>query len=103
MHIPMILGPKVTDLVDSKKNSIFGKKRLQTKLLGQKPACHRQFNLTHPKTIARENDYRKREIRETLEIKKAKYNKKNPESKQIKATQLKLETWKPLLANINQM
>ena len=28
MHIPMILGSKFTDLVDSKKNSVFGKKRL---------------------------------------------------------------------------
>ena len=38
--------------------------------------CHRQFNWIHPKTIARENDYRKRKIRESLEIKKAKFNKK---------------------------
>ena len=38
--------------------------------------CHRQLNWIHPKTIARENDYRKRKIREALEIKKAKYNKK---------------------------
>ena len=30
----------------------------------------------HPKTIARKNDYRKTKIREALEIKKAKYNKK---------------------------
>ena len=38
--------------------------------------CHGQFNWIHPKTIARENDYRTRKIREALEIKKAKYNKK---------------------------
>ena len=38
--------------------------------------CHAQFNWIHPKTIARENDYRKRKIREALEIKKAKYNKR---------------------------
>ena len=38
--------------------------------------CLGQFNWIHPKTIARENDYRKRKIREALEIKKAKYNKK---------------------------
>ena len=30
--------------------------------------CHRQFNWIHPKTIARENDYRKRKIRKALEI-----------------------------------
>ena len=38
--------------------------------------CDGQFNWIHPKTIARENDYRKRKIREALEIKKTKYNKK---------------------------
>ena len=38
--------------------------------------CHGHFNWIHRKTIARENDYRKRKIREALEIKKAKYNKK---------------------------
>ena len=38
--------------------------------------CHGQFNWIHPKTIARENDYRKRKIREALETKKAKYNKR---------------------------
>ena len=44
--------------------------------------CHEQFNWIHPKTIARENDYRKRKIREATEIKKAKYNKKNKGPKQ---------------------
>ena len=34
--------------------------------------CHEQFNWIHPKTIARENDSRKRKIREALEIKKTK-------------------------------
>ena len=38
--------------------------------------CRRQFNWIHPKTIARENDYRKTKLREALGIKKAKYNKK---------------------------
>ena len=36
--------------------------------------CHRQFNWIHPKTITRENEYRKRKIREALEIKKTKYS-----------------------------
>ena len=43
--------------------------------------CHEQFNWIHPKTIAIENDYR-RKIREALEIKKAKYNKKDKGTKQ---------------------
>ena len=38
--------------------------------------CQGQFNWIHQTTIARENDYRKIKIREALEIKKAKYNKK---------------------------
>ena len=37
--------------------------------------CHGQFNWIHPKTIARKNDYRRRKIREELEINKAKYDK----------------------------
>ena len=37
--------------------------------------CQGQFNWIHPKSIARENDYRRRKIREALEIKKARYNK----------------------------
>ena len=43
---------------------------------GHSLTCHGQFNWIHSKTIARENNYRKRIIREALEIKKAKYNKK---------------------------
>ena len=38
--------------------------------------CHGQFNWIHSNAIARNNDYRKRKIREALEIKKAKFNKK---------------------------
>ena len=38
--------------------------------------CQGQFNWIHPKTIGRENNYRKRKIREALEIKKAKYIKR---------------------------
>ena len=37
---------------------------------------HRQFNWIHTKPIARESGYRRSKIREALEIKKAKYNKK---------------------------
>ena len=44
--------------------------------------CHGQFNSIHAKTITRENDYRKRKIREAQESKEAKYNKKIKGSKQ---------------------
>ena len=58
--------------------------------------CHGHFNWIHRKTIARENDYRKRKIREALEIKKAKYNKK------IKVPN-RDEGQTPLLVNINEI
>ena len=38
--------------------------------------CHGQFNWIHLKAICRENDCIKRKIREVLEIKNRKYNKK---------------------------
>ena len=65
--------------------------------------CHRQFNWIHPKTIARENDYRKRKIREALEIKKAKYNKKIKVLNRDEGNLVRTNTWTPLLANINDM
>ena len=61
--------------------------------------CHGQFWI-HSKTIARENDHRKKKVREALEIKKA---------KQIKVLNrdevslVKTSTWTPLLANKNEM
>ena len=65
--------------------------------------CHGQFNWIHPKTIARENDYRKRKIWEALEIKKAKYNKKIKVLNREEGNLVKTNTWTPLLANINEM
>ena len=65
--------------------------------------CHRQFNWIHPKTIARENDYRKRKIREVLEIKRAKYNKKIKVLNKNEDNLAKTNTWTLLLANQNEM
>ena len=65
--------------------------------------CHRQFNWIHPKTIARENDYRKRKIREALEIKKAKYNKKIKFLNKDEGNLVKTNTLSPVLANVNEM
>ena len=65
--------------------------------------CHRQFNWIHPKTIARENDYRRRKMREGLEIKKAKYNKKIKVLNRDEGNLVKTNTWAPLLANINEL
>ena len=65
--------------------------------------CHGQFNWIYPKTIVRENDYRKRKIRKVLEIKKAKHNKKIKVLNRDEGNLVKTNTWTPLLANINEM
>ena len=65
--------------------------------------CYGHFNWIHLKTIARENDYRKRKIREALEIKKAKYNKKIKVLNRDEGNLFKTNTWTPLLANINEI
>ena len=65
--------------------------------------CHGQFNWIHPKIIARENDYTKRKILETLEIKRAKYNKNIKVLKRDEGKLVKTNPWWPLLANINEM
>ena len=65
--------------------------------------CHGQFNWIHSKAIARENDYIRRKIREALEIKKAKYNKKIKILNRDEGNLVRTNTWTLLLANINDM
>ena len=65
--------------------------------------CHGHFNWIHPKIIARENDYGKGKIREALEIKKAKYNKKIKALNRDEGNLIKTNAWTPLLANINEI
>ena len=65
--------------------------------------CHGQFNWVHPKTIARENNYRRKKIREALEIKKAKCNKKIKFLNRYEGNLVRINTRTPLLANINDM
>ena len=65
--------------------------------------CHGRFNWIHLKIIAKEKDYRKRKIREALEIKKAKFNKKIKVLNRDEGSLVKTNTWKPLLVNINEM
>ena len=66
-------------------------------------ACHGQFNWIHPKTIAREKDYRKRKIREAQEIKRAKFNHNIKVLNRDEGNLVKTNSWTPLLANINEM
>ena len=65
--------------------------------------CQGQLNWIHPKTIARENNYRRRKIQEVLEIKKIKYNKKIKVLNRDEGNLVRTNTWTPLLANINDM
>ena len=65
--------------------------------------CHGQFNWIHPKTITRESNYGRRKIREALEIKKSKYNKKVKGLNRDEGNLVRTNTWTPLLANINYM
>ena len=65
--------------------------------------CHEQFNWIYPKTIARENDYRRRKIREALEIKKAKYSKKVKALNRDEGNLVRPDAWTPLLADTNDM
>ena len=50
-----------------------------------------------------DRDYRNRKIREALEIKKAKYNKKIKILNRDEGNLVKTKTWTPLLANISEM
>ena len=63
----------------------------------------RTINWIHPKTISRENDYRKRKIWEALEIKKAKYKKRIKLLKRDEGNLVKTNTWTLLFANINDI
>ena len=64
---------------------------------------HGQFNWMRPKTISRENYYRKRKIREALEIKKTNYNEKIKVPNRDEGNLVKTNAWTPLLSNINDM
>ena len=64
-------------------------------------ACHGRVNWVHTKVIARENDYRKRKIREVLQVKKTKYNQKIKILNSNEGSLVKSNTWILLLFNIN--
>ena len=65
--------------------------------------CHGQVNWIQTKAIIREKDFRKKKIREELEIKKTKYNKGIKVLISDKGNLVETNTGAPLLANINEM
>ena len=65
--------------------------------------CHGQFNWLHPKTLSREARYKSIKIRESLEIKRSKYNSSKSNIKHDDGNFDKTNRWTPLLRNINNL
>ena len=63
---------------------------------------HGQFNWIKPKTLSTEQQYRRRKIRESLEIKKAKTNKKRKVLNHDEGNLVKTNTWIPLFAKLTE-
>ena len=64
--------------------------------------CHGQFNWISPKTLSTDQQYHKRKIRESLEIKKVKTNKRRKVSNGDEADLVKTNTWTPLFAKLTE-
>ena len=65
--------------------------------------CHGQFNWLHPKTLSREARYKNKTIRESLEIKRSKWNSRKSNIIRDDGNFIKTNTWTPLLRNINDL
>ena len=60
--------------------------------------CHGKFNWINPKTLSTEQQYHRRKIRESLEIKKVKMNKRRKVWNRDEGNLVKTNTWTPLFA-----
>ena len=65
--------------------------------------CHGQLNWLHPKTLSREARYKSRKIRESLGIKRSKYDSSKLNINRDDGNFVKTNTWIPLLRNINDL
>ena len=63
---------------------------------------HGQFNWINPKTLSAEQQYHRRKIRESLEIKKAKTNKRRKVLNRDEGNLVKTNTWTPLFAKLTE-
>ena len=61
--------------------------------------CHEQFNWINPKALSTEQQYHRQKIRESLEIKRAKTNKRRKVLNRDERNIVKTNTWTPLFAN----
>ena len=64
--------------------------------------CHGHFNCINPKTLSAEQQYHRRKIRESLEIKKAKLNKRRKVLNRNEGNLIKIITWTPLFAKLTE-
>ena len=64
--------------------------------------CHGQFNWTNTKTFSIEQQCHRRKIRESLEIKNAKTNKRRKASNRDERNLVKANTWSPLFAKLTE-
>ena len=64
--------------------------------------CHRQFDWINPKTLSTEQQYHRWKIRDSLEIKKAKTNKRRKVLNRDEANLVKTNTWIPLFSKLTE-
>ena len=64
--------------------------------------CRGQFNWIIPKTLSTKQQYHRRKIRESLEIKKAKTNERRKVLNRDEGNLAKTNTWAPLFAKITE-
>ena len=64
--------------------------------------CHGQFNWINLKTLSTEQQYHRRKIRESLEIKKAKTNKRRKDFNRYEGNLVKTNTWTQLFAKLTK-
>ena len=64
--------------------------------------CHGQFNWINPKTLSTEQQYHRRKIRESLEIKKTKKNERRTGLNRNEGNLVKKNTWTPLFAKLTE-
>ena len=64
--------------------------------------CHGEFNSINPKTLSTEQQYYRRKIRESLEIKKAKMSKRREVLNRDEGNLVKTNTWTLLFAKLTE-
>ena len=91
----------ITKTIEHQQDSFNGKWESSC-ATGHYLECHRQFNWIKPKTLSTEQQYHRRKIRESLEIKKAKTNKRRKVLNRDEGNLVKTNTWTPLFAKLTE-